>query len=629
MKLEWLNSRQATDIGIVLATQVAPFIAKHSVGEVNDASAKKGKALAELIRRGANEVLSLRLNGYKRAKFANAFKWGLLDQGVSAAAADQMTQYFLMHLSRKEPYTLAGQNPAATTRSSAESEKVKQLFNRGNKHFTRGAYDEAIGLYQQLIAIQPDHADGLTNLGAAYCKIGHYQEAGELLRRAIAIKPNNPDALSNLGTLLLWMGELADAEDLLRVALKLKPNHLAAQNSLGHAFTFLGNLHDARARFQKVLKASPRHADATYGIGQIAKMEGRFDEAESMFRRALEVKPNMPAPLASLAGIRKMKASDRAWLEKVQEITKSGITPLEEAELRFALGKYWDDIGDYAQAFECYQRANDLQRAIAEKYDRKARTRFVNDFTRAYTRDTIAARAGSSASMKPVFVVGMMRSGTSLAEQILASHPHVTGAGELGFWNTALRANDASARRGLLDDTSIRQLADEYLRILSERSPEALRIVDKAPVNSDYLGVIHSVFPNARFVYMRRNPIDTCLSCYFTQLLPSHNFAMDLSDLAHYYREHQRLLAHWLAILPAGTVLEVPYEGLVADQEGWTRKILNFLGLEWDARCLQFHETERQVATASFWQVRQKIFSNSVERWRNYEKFLGPLRGLP
>ena len=523
MKLQWFNSREATEIGTAIANKVAPFVVTVSRGKGDAESAKGDKALAELIRRSANEVLSLRLNIYKEQGFANAFKWGLLDQGVTASAADQMTEFFLMHLSRKNIYTVAAQN----SKNPATAGNIGDLFNRGNKRFGQGAYDEAIALYQQLIAIQPDHADGLTNLGAAYCKIGRYKEAGHLLRRAIEIKPNNPDALSNLGTLLLWMGELADAENLLRLALKLKPNHLAAQNSLGHALTFMGSLRDARARFQKVLRASPRHADATYGLGQIAKMEGRFDEAESMFRRALEIKPKMPAPLAALAGIRKMKVSDRAWLESAQEIATSGITPLEEAELRFAIGKYWDDTGDFVRAFENYKRANELQRIISEEYDRRARTRFVNDFTDAYTRDNILAREGSSASPKPVFVVGMMRSGTSLVEQIVASHPAVTGAGELGFWDAAVRTNETAARKGPLQVPIIRQLADDYLAVLSEKSSEALRIVDKAPINSDYLGVIHSVFPNARFVYMRRNPIDTCLSyCYFTPLLPSHNFAI-------------------------------------------------------------------------------------------------------
>ena len=191
-----------------------------------------------------------------------------------------------------------------------------------------------------------------------------------------------------------------------------------------------------------------------------------------------------------------------------------------------------------------------------------------------------------------------------------------------------MRVHEALIRRGELGEPIRKKLAEAYLRALARHSVDALRIVDKAPVNSDYLGVIHSVFPNARIIYMRRDPIDTCLSCYFQQFSPAMNFTMDLSDLVHYYREHRRLIAHWRAVLPPGTILDVPYAELVADQEGWSRKILDFVGLEWDERCLDFHKTKRPVVTASCWQVRQRIYNDSVERWRNYEKFTSPLLGL-
>jgi hypothetical protein len=166
------------------------------------------------------------------------------------------------------------------------------------------------------------------------------------------------------------------------------------------------------------------------------------------------------------------------------------------------------------------------------------------------------------------------------------------------------------------------------LGILALLGANALRVVDKATFNCDYLGLLHSVFPKARIIYLRRDPIDTCLSCYFQNFSATMSFSMDLSDLAHYYRLHQRLMKHWTTALPAGTLLEVPYEGLVADQVGWTHRILDFLELEWDDRCLSFDKTERSVNTASAWQVRQKIYSRSVGRWRHYERFIGPLRGL-
>jgi hypothetical protein len=191
-----------------------------------------------------------------------------------------------------------------------------------------------------------------------------------------------------------------------------------------------------------------------------------------------------------------------------------------------------------------------------------------------------------------------------------------------------MRGHETVLRREPPGEALTRKLAAGYLRVLAGHSKDAARVVDKAPLNADYLGVIHRVFPHARVIYVRRDPIDSCLSSYFQQFSQDLDFTMDLSDLAHYCGEHQRVMAHWRSMLPSETLLDVPYAALVADQEAWSRRIVNFLGLEWDERCLDFHRTERTVATASYWQVRQKIYKSSVGRWRNYEKFIGPLLAL-
>jgi hypothetical protein len=331
---------------------------------------------------------------------------------------------------------------------------------------------------------------------------------------------------------------------------------------------------------------------------------------------------------AALPGTRKMTADHADWYKSVQEIATSAIHPMEEANLRFAMGKYCDDTEDFARAFGHFKRGNELLKTSAESYDRKERTRLVDESIRVYSRGTISnIGAAGSSSAKPVFVVGMPRSGTSLAEQIIASHPAAVGAGELNFW-VNLIAHDMSLTHDVMQVPKRPQVAEQYLRVLEGFSASASRIVDKATVNSDLLGLIYSVFPNARVIYMQRDPIDTCLSCYFTQFLTGINFTFDLSDLVHYYREHQRIMAHWREVLPTGFVLDVPYEELVADQETWSRKMVDFIGLEWDAQCLDFHSNKRPVTTASAWQVRQKIYTSSVSRWRNYEKFIGPLKTL-
>jgi tetratricopeptide (TPR) repeat protein len=625
MMLAWLNAREAAEIGAALADEFAPR---------SEAAATRGSpqssasgSMEQLLQRADSEVRPLQLNLYKKAKFANAFKWRLIENGVARKIADEITQSLVLHLSESQTPALS-QNSADAAAKRPDRAKAQHLFIRGNKFFEQRAYAEAAALYEEAVELDSLHAEALNNLGSSLSYLGRYDEAEQCFREAMAIKPNYPNPYSNLGNLLRQKSELSDAEVSLRRALKLKPNYTDARINLGLTLMFLGRLRDARACFAKALKTAPRNVHALFGMGQIATLEGRFEEAESMFRRVIEIDPKMPNAWAALAGTHKMTNAEGEWFKSTAELANNGIHPLEEANLRFAMGKYCDDVNDFAQAFENFKRGNEIMKAAAESYDRKQRSHRIDEFIRVYSRDAIAKiGAGGSSSAKPVFVVGMPRSGTSLAEQIIAAHPAAYGAGELDFW-ASLVAKDAERTLGILGEATRPKVAEEYLQILENFSANASRVVDKAPVNSDFLGLIYSVFPNARVIYMQRDPIDTCLSCYFQQFLMGLNFTFDLSDLVHYYREHQRIMAHWRAVLPPGFILDVPYEKLVADQEPWSRKMLEFIGLEWDARCLEFHTNKRQVVTASAWQVRQKIYESSVARWRNYEKFIGPLKTL-
>jgi tetratricopeptide (TPR) repeat protein len=630
MILEWFNAREAAKIGAALADQFAPRQVMNSTTRGKQSvSSEPNDVLQETLRRADREVRGLRLNFYKKAKFANSFRWRLVENGVEKAMADELTQRLVLHLSGTQANAALGSNSDAGSTDRPQSPDAKYLLTQGNKSMAQGAYAEAIAFYQELIRLNPRHATALNNLGSAFYRLGRYKEAEAYFYQAIRINPDFPDAHSNIGNMLLGKGQYINAEIFLRRALELSPRFVDARINLGLTLSFSGRLREAESHFEKALKHEPRNVDALFGMSLIAKTEGNFDQAGAMLSRALRISPRMPKALASQAGMRKMTYSDSAWLESAKEVAASGIPPLDESELRFAIGKYYDDIEDFKRAFQNYKRANDILKPIAESFDRDAYQRFVDIMIHVYTPGVLArVDGGASASMKPVFVIGMPRSGTSLTEQIISSHPSAKGAGELEFWTHAVHEQRAAIKEGPLGESTRNKLAEDYLRVLGAKSGEALRVVDKAPVNSDYLGVIHSVFPNARIIYMQRDPIDSCLSCYFQNFVLSLNFKMDLSDLADYYRQHQRLMAHWRAVLPPGTILDVPYEELVADQEGWTRKILDFLGLEWDKQVLDFHNTKRAVVTASFWQVRQKIYKNSVRRWHNYEKFIGPLLDL-
>jgi hypothetical protein len=234
----------------------------------------------------------------------------------------------------------------------------------------------------------------------------------------------------------------------------------------------------------------------------------------------------------------------------------------------------------------------------------------------------------ASPSELPVFIIGMPRSGTSLTEQILASHPSVVGAGEVRFWDRALAALETAGLDSKRAASLIPAMARDYLERVRTLSGSALRLIDKMPGNVFYAGLIHAALPRARIIHMQRHPIDTCVSIYFQNFFEAAPYAHDLEELAHYYCEYLQITNHWRSVLPASVLLEVPYEGLIEDQEGWTRRMLEFIGLPWDPKCLKFHETERVVITTSRWQVRQELYDASAGRWRNYEKYVGPLRHL-
>jgi tetratricopeptide (TPR) repeat protein len=626
MIFHWFNASEAEKTASELADH---FSARAANGPPNRSEpVREGMAsLQDLLCRADTDPRIAGLNFFKKARFANSFKWRLLENGIERRTADRVTHSLLVHLSRRPA---ARDEPPAPGEDVARfpSESDTDLLRRGNKAFASGAYKEALRIYRRLAAGASANPEVLNSLGATLCRMSEFVEAEQHFRKALALAPDYVEANYNLGNVLRWMGILEESELCLRRALKANPTHLDARSSLGLTLVSLGRPREAKTRFEKVLKTAPGNVEALFGMALIAKASGQFSEAESLIKQVLEHRPKMAAAWAELATLRPMTSADSDWLRSVKELLDAGINRFEQADLLFAIGKYYDDVGDFDEAFPRFRAANEILKEAAIKYNRKGRDGFIDDMLRLYTKDAIAAIGeGGSESNKPVFVVGMPRSGTSLTEQILASHPSVFGAGEIDFWNTFTRTHESEVRVGLLDLSLRKKLANDYLRLLESRG-DALRVIDKTTINCDYIGIILSVIPNTRFIYLERDPADTCLSCYFHQFVAGLNFCLDLSDLAHYYSGHRRLMKHWQSVLPAESLLVVPYEGLVADQEVWTRKMLGFLGLDWNDRCLSFHETQRLVTTASARQVRQKISSDSIGRSRAYKKYLGPLNAL-
>ncbi|HUN74441.1 MAG TPA: sulfotransferase [Steroidobacteraceae bacterium] len=633
MLSKFFTAKRAVEVGTALADEFVASgpAAPSSAVPPTQRPGQPQQRLQAFFQSIDREARPLQLGLYGRSRLVHSFKWKLLEKGIAAETVDRLTQMLILRLAGEETEAqpAAEASEARTDRKHTSPRKAEALLAQADGYVTQNDYAQAAALYMQAIELNPRHANARIMLGAMLCKLGRYAEAEEHFRRAAVLNPRSPDAHSNVGTVLLWRGQVSEAEAPLRRALKLSPKHLDAQVSLGRTLLALGRVHEAKEAFRKALAVAPMNIHALMGLGDIAAAEGRMEEAETLFKRASELQPRSAGAWASLAALRKMTRLDAAWLQEAESIAGSSVAPFEEAKLRFAIGKYYDDIGEFAQAFRSYERANELHKLAAAPYRKDLRTAFVDDITRTYTRERLSrAHPGSSDSAKPVFVVGMMRSGTSLVEQIIASHPAAAGAGEMPFWSDAVRKRQPAAQRELLSEQTRGQLSDAYLKILDRCSSGALRVVDKTAINLDYLGIIHTTFPRARMIHVQRNPIDTCLSCFFQELSPALTFTMDLSDLSHYYRENHRLISHWRTVLPPETLLIVPYEDLVSDAEGWSRRIIDFLGLEWDPRCLEFGKTDRPVLTASRWQVRQKIYTSSVERWRPYKRFIGPLLGL-
>jgi tetratricopeptide (TPR) repeat protein len=506
---------------------------------------------------------------------------------------------------------------------------VEAHGNLGNVLRDLGQLAAAAESFRAAIALEPASADAHINLGNALLDLGQIEDAVVSYRRAIELEPDCHKAHSNLGSALRELGRLDEAEASYRRALALQPDSPEVLTSLAAVQRLQSRPALVEVSLRRALELNPTSAAVIIGLADQSADAGLFAEAEELYRRAFALDADSAAAWAGIAAVRKMATADADWITQAQRLAQKPRRPREEAQLRFAIGKYFDDIKEYDQAFANFHRGNELVKTYRPPHDRQQLSETFEFIMALYDHAWVErARVRNGSASRPVFIVGMPRSGTSLAEQILASHPEVFGAGELPFWKRAsLEVTAATLQDGPSESTSAR-FARDYLQMLDGLAPGAARVVDKMPANFAHLGIIHAALPGARLIHMRRNPIDTCLSMYFQNFHIAHPYTNDLGDLAHYYEEYQRMMRHWHAVLPEKAILEVPYEALVADPETWSRKMVEFVGLPWDEACLSFHQTSRSVSTFSKWQVRQKISTASVERWRNYAPHVGPLMRL-
>ena len=546
-----------------------------------------------------------------------------------------------------------------------------QLLQRGIAAAGRGAGDEAIAWLQRAVALQPGLAAAQANLGlllvamqrhaqaetplraavalmpadavlrnalgVALEALQRYAEAETIYRGALEVAPTLAEAHANLGNCLRRLGRLYEAEAHLVRAIELKPDYAVAHFNLGVLLQDREEFERAIAEYRKALNHRPEFIEALNNLGSCLRGQGFVDEARAVFERILELRPTQIEAHCNLAQYKTYKPGDPQIEQFLAQRHRLDSLP-HEGQVRywFTVGKMLEDTGQHDESFAAYARGNSAKNATTP-WDEAAHLALQRRIIATFSRERLArhAVAPTADGPTPIFIVGMPRSGTSLLEQVLATLPGIHGAGEITWLPETLHdaAHDIDGADfrfpeslGAASDEELLKLGQRYVDRIRELAPDSSHVVDKLPDNFQHIGLIDLMFPNARIVHAMRHPMDSCFSC-FSRLFIADNlgYTYDLGAVGRYWVTYHELMQHWREVLPPGRVLDMPYELMVTDFENQARRLVAYLGLPWDERCLGFHENRRVVKTASVAQVRRPIYRTSVARWKAYEGHLGEL----
>ena len=514
--------------------------------------------------------------------------------------------------------------------NSIDSTNPAAMAALGLAYIGTGQCDEAITTFSAAVRVEPRSAPLHHNLARAYQLAGQLESAVRFYGRAADLAPANPESWISKSQVLFEMGDRARAVDALKKAHSLEPNTPRGILQLAKAEIQEGRIDQAEQSLRKVIEGDPGSA-AAYGLlGNVLQQQGRFEEAIPFLQEAIRQQPVVARPYFDLVYCKKIGEADRDLIDQMEALVSSYTAQPENGRhLHYALGKAYSDQKRFDTAISHYDHANEcMDRLNRVPYDPDVHAEEVSRRIQIFSPHLFQTSSNTrNPTEKPIFIIGMIRSGTTLLEQILSSHPDVMGAGELLFWQE--KASEVlSASRNDIDIRKVERLAKDYLKQLESLSVGTSHVTDKMPLNFLHVGILHLAFPNARFVHCRRNPLDTALSMYLTPFPSPVNFAHNKARIVGYYREYLRLMEHWRRVLPEDRLLEVDYECVVSDRGQETRRMIEFLGLPWDDRCQNPEKNQRVVRTPSMWQVRQPIYRSSVGRWHDYEPWLGPLAEL-
>jgi tetratricopeptide (TPR) repeat protein len=491
-----------------------------------------------------------------------------------------------------------------------------------------GRIPDAVAALQLAVASDPRYADAHFRLGIALEKLGNIREAMVAYDRATHLDPLLTEAWFRAGALVHIVGHRDDAISCFRRAAltggKTSFGHLGKARAL-----LIEDRHpEAEQVLREMLVADPTNAMAYDLLGNLLSDFGRFDEARACFERAIDLAPLLAGSYYDLVRCRPITSNDNGLLQQMQAaLTSPGLEAAQRLRVHLAIGKAAEDLGDYALAMQHFDAADAVRRGSGS-FDSAAFSLQIDRVMARCTREFIASASElGNRDARPVLIIGMPRSGTTLVEQIVSMHPEVGAGGELQFWNQRgaawLRSGAAGNEKPLITNAPA-----DYLRVLRTIAPKAARVTDKMPFNFLWAGLIHMAFPRATIIHCRRDAVDTALSIHQTHFHPSLSFPTGGAELVAYFRSYQRLMNHWHCVLPADRFVEVDYEDLTRSPEPVIQRIIAACGLAWDDRCLRPELNRRAVNTPSKWQTRQPIYRTSVARWRRYEPWLGPLRAL-
>ena len=516
---------------------------------------------------------------------------------------------------------------------------IKQAILLAAKELEKGNFSKARHIYNAILQQQPNHPiakEGLRKLynilGLTLHKLGKLAEAVQSYNKAIQLKPDFVEAYSNRGNTLQEQGKFKEAVESFNKAIQLKPDFVEAYYNRGNALKLQSRLHEAIQSLDKAIQLKPDFIEAHCNRGSILQVQGRFQEAIESFSKAIQLKPDFAEVYYNLSKIKTHYEYDEMIRNMESLYHRKDISPQQREYLAFALGKAFEDLKEHNKSFNYILEGNRIKRGTydykteidVERFN-KLKEVFSSTFFSSHTKT-------GNPDETPIFILGMPRSGTTLVEQILASHSQVHGAGELlnlfkiaNGIHTYQKKEEFPACMLHLNDEGFITLGSSYLQGLRKHSTSKRFITDKMPHNFRLIGLIKVILPKAKVIHCMRNPMDNCLSVFKNRFSQANHYAYNLKELGEFYYHYLDLMNHWRATIPH-FIYDISYEALVLDQEQETKKLLNYCQLPWEETCLSFYKTERPIATSSYTQVRRPMYSDSVNLWMKYESELEPLK---